>query len=159
MTQTEETLKGDSMIRSMTRVRTLLGSALLAITALGASSVLARESTSPETVRPALWKVADDDTTIWLFGTIHVLPEPVAWNQGVVARALATSEELVTEIAMDAAAQPQDAILGRVGARTAALSGTPCRKSSARPMRQPWPSLACRSRRSTITTPGSRRSC
>lgn len=113
MTQTEETLKGDSMIRSMTRVRTLLGSALLAITALGASSVLARESTPPETVRPALWKVADDDTTIWLFGTIHVLPEPVAWNQGVVAKALATSEELVTEIAMDAAAQPQDAILGK----------------------------------------------
>ena len=95
MTQTEETLKGDSMIRSMTRVRTLLGSALLAITALGASSVLARESTPPETVRPALWKVADDDTTIWLFGTIHVLPEPVAWNQGVVAKALATSEDAI----------------------------------------------------------------
>ena len=87
MTQTEETLKGDSMIRSMTRVRTLLGSALLAITALGASSVLARESTPPETVRPALWKVADDDTTIWLFGTIHVLPARGGWTPGVGAKA------------------------------------------------------------------------
>ena len=25
-------------------------------------------------IRPALWKVSDKDTTIWLFGTIHALP-------------------------------------------------------------------------------------
>jgi hypothetical protein len=29
---------------------------------------------APAPSRPALWKVADADTTIWLFGTIHIMP-------------------------------------------------------------------------------------
>ena len=28
---------------------------------------------------PALWKVADEDTTIYLFGTVHFLPETADW--------------------------------------------------------------------------------
>ncbi|MBT0669016.1 TraB/GumN family protein [Novosphingobium profundi] len=52
-------------------------------------------------VHPALWKVSDEDTTIWLFGTIHVLPEPVNWDTGAVAKALAASDTLVTEVPMD----------------------------------------------------------
>ena len=47
---------------------------------------------------PALWKVADEDTTIYLFGTVHSLPEDVDWYRGALADALASSEELVTEI-------------------------------------------------------------
>jgi len=50
-------------------------------------------------VRPALWKVADADTTIWLFGTVHALPPGIAWYQGQVATAFESSDELVTEIA------------------------------------------------------------
>lgn len=50
-------------------------------------------------VRPALWKVADEDTTIYLFGTIHVLPQGINWFHGPVAEAFAGSELLVTEIA------------------------------------------------------------
>jgi uncharacterized protein YbaP (TraB family) len=46
---------------------------------------------------PALWKVADKDTTIYLFGTIHALPESKAWFSGPVARAFGGSQELVTE--------------------------------------------------------------
>lgn len=49
--------------------------------------------------RPALWKVADADTTIWLFGTIHVLPEGGApWLVGPVAQALEGSDTLITEV-------------------------------------------------------------
>ncbi len=48
--------------------------------------------------RPALWKVADEDTTIWLFGTVHVLPPGIDWLNGPVASALDDSDELVTEI-------------------------------------------------------------
>jgi uncharacterized protein YbaP (TraB family) len=46
---------------------------------------------------PAIWKVADKDTTIYLFGTIHALPESRAWFSGPVARAFGGSQELVTE--------------------------------------------------------------
>lgn len=52
---------------------------------------------------PALWKVADEDTTIYLFGTVHALPKDKQWFTGPVARAYESSEELVTEIALDAA--------------------------------------------------------
>lgn len=51
--------------------------------------------------RPALWKVADEDTTIYLFGTIHVLPQGIDWFHGPVADAFSSSDSLVTEIAGD----------------------------------------------------------
>lgn len=49
--------------------------------------------------RPALWRVHDGDTTIWLFGTIHVLPPGVAWKTPAVARAMAQADTLILEIA------------------------------------------------------------
>lgn len=56
---------------------------------------------------PALWKVADEDTTIYLFGTVHLLPEDVVWYKGDLARALESSDALVTEINMKAADEAQ----------------------------------------------------
>lgn len=47
---------------------------------------------------PALWKVADEDTTIYLFGTVHALPKDVEWYNGPLAKALTASQSLVTEI-------------------------------------------------------------
>lgn len=49
-------------------------------------------------VHPALWQVADEDTTIYLFGTIHLLPQGLDWFKGPLADAFARSGELVTEI-------------------------------------------------------------
>lgn len=48
--------------------------------------------------QPALWKVSDEDTTIYLFGTIHLLPKGIEWYDGKVAQAFEQSQELVTEI-------------------------------------------------------------
>ena len=47
---------------------------------------------------PALFKVADEDTTIYLFGTVHTLPADIDWRTGPVDTAIANSETLVTEI-------------------------------------------------------------
>jgi len=49
-------------------------------------------------LRPALWKVASGDTTIWLFGTIHALPKGLNWYKGSVAETFEHSDVLVTEI-------------------------------------------------------------
>lgn len=62
---------------------------------------------------PAIWKVADKDTTIYLFGTVHALPEGTQWFSGPVARAWRQSNELVTEIPMDDAAADAKAIAAR----------------------------------------------
>ena len=47
---------------------------------------------------PALWKVSDADTTIYLFGTIHLLPAGMDWLGGPLAEAVGSADELVTEI-------------------------------------------------------------
>ena len=50
---------------------------------------------------PALWKVADEDTTIYLFGTVHLLPKNVEWLDVTITDALAKSDTIVTELPMD----------------------------------------------------------
>lgn len=47
---------------------------------------------------PALWRVADEDTTIYLFGTVHALPKDKNWFDNRIERAFSESDELVTEI-------------------------------------------------------------
>ncbi len=46
---------------------------------------------------PALWRVSDEDTTIWLFGTIHVLPDGFVWRNPIIDAAIAESDALVLE--------------------------------------------------------------
>tara|TARA_B100000678_G_scaffold265510_1_gene249677 strand:+ start:275 stop:1195 length:921 start_codon:yes stop_codon:yes gene_type:complete len=75
----------------------------------------AEEAATPQVGKPALWKIADEDTTIYLFGTVHALPEGTQWSQGPIEAALAGADELVTEIPMDAAKDPaaQPMVMGK----------------------------------------------
>ena len=76
---------------------------LLALLLPACATVDARPANAVETARgPAIWKVADKDTTIYLFGTVHALPKDAQWFSGPVERAYKSSDELVTEIPMDA---------------------------------------------------------
>ena len=50
---------------------------------------------------PALWVVKDADTTIYLFGTVHLLPNDVAWHFPALDQALAQSQSLYIEITDD----------------------------------------------------------
>jgi uncharacterized protein YbaP (TraB family) len=68
---------------------------------------------APAIARPPLWKVADSDTTIYLFGTIHVLPKGINWFDGKVAGAFNGSQELVTEIVESDGSQLQAAVLAK----------------------------------------------
>lgn len=89
----------------MRRVRTaaaaLLAGLLVAMGAPAAAQLVelpTKTAPAAETARPALWMVADADTTIYLFGTVHVLPSGIGWYRGDIAAALEGSQELVTEI-------------------------------------------------------------
>lgn len=66
-----------------------------------------------EVLHPALWKVQDEDTTIWLFGTVHMLPPGKDWLTGPIAQAVDGSAELVTEVIDPSGAQTQAALLER----------------------------------------------
>jgi len=50
---------------------------------------------------PALWSVSDADTTVYLFGTIHLLPENYKWRSPVLEKAVTGSQELVVETLID----------------------------------------------------------
>jgi len=51
--------------------------------------------------RPALWSVADADTTIYLFGTIHLLPANYQWRTPKFDQAMDGSQQLVIETIVD----------------------------------------------------------
>lgn len=51
--------------------------------------------------KPALWEVSDPDTTIYLFGTIHLLPSKYQWRSAKLDQALEGSQELVVETLVD----------------------------------------------------------
>lgn len=50
---------------------------------------------------PALWSVSDADTTVYLFGTIHLLPDNYQWRTAKFDQAVAGSNELVLETIVD----------------------------------------------------------
>lgn len=47
---------------------------------------------------PALWQFGDEDTTIYMLGTIHILPEGTNWLTPTIETALASSDQFVSEI-------------------------------------------------------------
>jgi len=64
---------------------------------------------------PALWVIRDADSTIYLYGSVHVLKPTTPWRTDKVAKALADSADVTFEIdavADPAAAQPLIAQLG-----------------------------------------------
>lgn len=66
---------------------------------------------------PALWVVKDKDTTIYLFGTIHVLKPGIAWFDDGVKKAFDASNTLVLEMVQPPAAEMQ-AIVMKAGLAT-----------------------------------------
>lgn len=50
---------------------------------------------------PALWSISDEDTTIYLFGTVHALDEGAAWLSGDIAAAYRKADEIVLETAVE----------------------------------------------------------
>ena len=70
----------------------------LAALALAAPALAQPTGLGPTPADPALWVVKDEDTTIYLFGTVHVLRPGLSWFDGRIRQAFDESDELVTEI-------------------------------------------------------------
>jgi len=74
-----------------------------AVAALGLTFLLigAPASARTEAAHPALWEVSDADTTIYLFGTIHLLPQNYQWRTTKFDQAVQGSQQLVVETIVD----------------------------------------------------------
>jgi uncharacterized protein len=68
---------------------------------------------APIDVDPALWVVKDEDTTIYLFGTVHVLKPGLKWFDEGVKAAFDKSDRLVLEMVEPPAAETQ-ALFGKL---------------------------------------------
>lgn len=73
-----------------------------------------------EPAHPALWVLKDADTTIYLFGTVHVLKPGLHWFDGGVKRAFDASDTLVLELVM-----PPDAEMQKLVAELGTAQGGP----------------------------------
>ena len=82
---------------------TALGAVLLALAGCGKPTIEAR---------PAMWRVSDGDTTIYLLGSIHLLPPNINWRTPLIDRAIATSDTLVLESSPDESVDFQAAARG-----------------------------------------------
>jgi uncharacterized protein len=60
---------------------------------------------------PALWVVKNADTTIYLFGTVHILKPGLSWFDEAVKQAFDKSDRLVLEIVEPSAAELQSTFI------------------------------------------------
>lgn len=86
-----------TLISRLARAATasLLAVSLL-VTASCASTPASRPAAAPP--GPAMWVIRDADSTIYLFGTVHVMKPEAQWRNERISAALAASDELVLEI-------------------------------------------------------------
>lgn len=81
-----------------------------------ATATLATPSVAATEAHPALWEVSDPDTTIYLFGTIHLLPQNYEWQTRTIDKAISKSSSLYVETIVDPKnPQPLAALLARLG--------------------------------------------
>lgn len=66
---------------------------------------------APVLAKPALWVVKDTDTTIYLFGTVHWLPNDTDWRDPALDKALADSDSLTIELTDDDPVRMQALVL------------------------------------------------
>lgn len=103
------------------RIGTAMGAAIaLSLSACGSAqdspgNSLSAPSADPQaSPSPALWVLKDEDTTIYMFGTVHLLKPGMNWFEGEVKTAFDQSDELVLEVI-----EPDEATMGPLVTRLA----------------------------------------
>ncbi len=80
-----------------------------AAAAAGALAALALGAAA--SAQPALWKVTDDDSTVWLFGSVHLLDPQIDWTSERLDAAFAAADTVYFETDLSPAAQDEAQLL------------------------------------------------
>jgi uncharacterized protein YbaP (TraB family) len=59
---------------------------------------IAQAETTQGTGSPALWTLADEDTTLYMFGTVHLLRPELEWRSDAFNEALISADKIVFEL-------------------------------------------------------------
>ena len=100
----------------------LMKTSMSAIALLLALPACAQQAPAPKVqdADPALWVVKDEDTTIYLFGTVHVLKPGLSWFDEAVKTAFDGSKELVLELVEPDPATMQQIVMSNAAQPAAA---------------------------------------
>lgn len=131
------------MAGSFTRAALAALAAFLGATPLAAQEAVGERDryafTQDYEPSPALWRLADEDTTIYLLGTIHVLPRGFRWRSEQLEQIIDEAEVLVVETSnYDIPADGVD-VGGKMMDRIARRVPTSVRLSA--PARENWAAL------------------
>ncbi len=62
-------------------------------------------STSPGQAAPALWQISDEDSSIWIFGSVHLLRADTNWRSPKLDKVLSKAERVYFETDLSVEAQ------------------------------------------------------
>ena len=71
---------------------------------LAASLLALSLSVAPALAEPAMWKVSDADSSVYLFGSIHVFTRDVKWRTPVLDQEVRSADHVYFELLLDQAA-------------------------------------------------------
>ncbi|WP_338723450.1 TraB/GumN family protein [Devosia sp. XK-2] len=52
----------------------------------------------PSAAAPALWKVSDEDSSVWIFGSVYRLPDYIEWRTGTLDKTLSKADLVYFEV-------------------------------------------------------------
>jgi hypothetical protein len=94
----------------------VIGALAFGLLAAGLCACAHREEAPEAAAEPALFVARDSDSTLYLYGTVHLLPPDMKWGGAAVEAALMQADEIWTEIEIspesDAALAPLTMQLG-----------------------------------------------
>lgn len=76
-----------------------------------AGAALTLFATASSVAAPALWRVSDADSSVWLFGSIHLLPPDTEWRTPAFEDILAGADRVYFETDLGPEAQPEIMVL------------------------------------------------
>ena len=124
MSVTKKSLKLGAMLAGLAMIA---GSAVAEDEKLSKEDVLASLQASIERAEgtsgpgsPALWTLSDEDTTVHIFGTVHLLRPETEWRNETIDAAFASADRLVLEADTDSpeAQQQMTALVGQLAVFT-----------------------------------------
>lgn len=74
-----------------------------------APAIAVAPAVMPDDPDPALWVIKDEDTTIYLFGTVHILKPGMTWFDEAVKASFDEADELVIEMI-----KPDPAVMAKI---------------------------------------------
>ncbi len=106
------------MLKRLAKCSAKLSAGLAAGISLCAGAAHAQTDYAAIEADPALWSISDEDSTVYLFGTVHILPPELEWRTDDIEAAFADAEIVYFEVdalSEDAQAEMQALIpqLGR----------------------------------------------